>query len=41
MGLFGIQDEITEKAFGEGFLAIAEVINEYGTYPIRARAGAT
>jgi hypothetical protein len=36
MGLFGIQDEITEKAFREGFLAIAETINEYGVYSIRA-----
>ncbi len=30
MGLFGITDAYTEKAFKDGFLAIAEAINEYG-----------
>ncbi|HEX9017166.1 MAG TPA: hypothetical protein VF960_14345 [Chloroflexota bacterium] len=30
MGLFGITDAYTEKAFKDGFLAIAETINEYG-----------
>ena len=35
MGLFGIQDEVTEKSFKAGFLAIAETIDEYGAYPIK------
>ena len=30
MGLFGVTDAYTEKAFKDGFLAIAEAINDFG-----------
>jgi hypothetical protein len=30
MGLFGIADACTEKAFKDGFMAIAETINDFG-----------
>ena len=40
MGLFGIVDKVTEKAFRDGFMAIAETINEHGAYPVRVRSAA-
>jgi hypothetical protein len=40
MGLFGIVDEHTERAFKSGFMAIAETINQYGRCPIAAPARA-